>query len=84
MNKEPSPGDFEQPSSPDNSKSSAAAADGSVWSAISTLVAGPTVWGGIGVLLDKWLETPRVFSAGGVIVGFITSLYIVYIRFGRD
>ncbi len=58
--------------------------EGLVWSAIGTLVAGPLVWGGAGWLIDRWLETPRVYTAAGVIVGFITSLYIVYIKFGRD
>lgn len=53
------------------------------WSAIATLVGGPVTWGGIGWLLDRWLETDRVFTAGGVIVGFITSIYIVYVRYGR-
>ena len=53
------------------------------WSAIATLVGGPLTWGGIGWLLDRWLETDRVFTAGGVIVGFITSIYIVYVRYGR-
>jgi F0F1-type ATP synthase assembly protein I len=58
--------------------------EGMVWSAIGTLIAGPVVWGGFGWALDRWLETPRVFTAAGVVVGFITSLYIVYIKFGRD
>lgn len=53
------------------------------WSAIATLVGGPLTWGGIGWLIDHWLNTPRVFTAGGVIVGFITSIYIVYVRYGR-
>ena len=55
------------------------------WSIISTLVAGPIVWGGIGALVDHFAHTTnRVFTALGVVVGFITSVYIVYIRFGRD
>jgi hypothetical protein len=58
--------------------------EGLVWSAIGTLVAGPLVWGGAGMLIDRWLETTRAYTAAGVIVGFITSLYIVYIKFGRD
>ena len=53
------------------------------WSAIATLVGGPLTWGGIGWLLDGWMDTERVFTAGGVVVGFITSIYIVYVRYGR-
>lgn len=55
-----------------------------VWAAISTLVAGPAVWGAVGWAVDQWLHTTRTFTAVGVVVGFITSLYIVYIRFGRE
>ncbi|MEY4347937.1 MAG: hypothetical protein RIS43_356 [Actinomycetota bacterium] len=55
-----------------------------VWAAISTLVAGPAVWGAIGWACDHWFNTSRVFTAAGVVIGFITSLYIVYVRFGRD
>ena len=54
------------------------------WAIISTLLAGPIVWGGIGALIDKAANTSRVFLPLGVVVGFITSIYIVYVRFGRD
>lgn len=54
------------------------------WAIISTLLAGPIVWGGIGALVDKAVNTSRVFLPLGVVVGFITSIYIVYVRFGRD
>ena len=65
------------------SPSTSRAGESMAWSAIATLVGGPVTWGGIGWLLDRWLETDRVFTAGGVIVGFITSIYIVYVRYGR-
>jgi F0F1-type ATP synthase assembly protein I len=55
-----------------------------VWAAISTLVAGPAVWGFFGWLADGWFNTTRTFTAVGVVVGFITSLYIVYVRFGKN
>ena len=54
------------------------------WSIISTLVAGPIVWGGIGALVDHFAGTNRVFLPLGVVLGFVTSFYIVYVRFGRD
>lgn len=54
------------------------------WGIISTLVAGPIVWGAIGALIDNAINTTRVFLPLGVIVGFITSFYIVYVRFGRN
>ena len=53
------------------------------WSAIATLVGGPLTWGGIGWFIDRWLDTGRAFTASGVIIGFITGIYIVYVRYGR-
>ena len=58
--------------------------EGQVWGAISTLVAGPAVWGFGGWFLDGWLNTTRTYTAIGVVVGFITSLYIVYVRYGKN
>ena len=54
------------------------------WAAISTLVAGPAVWGFFGWLADSWFDTSRVFTAIGVVVGFITSFYIVYVKLGKN
>ena len=62
---------------------SAGSAESMAWAAIGTLVAGPATWGGIGWLADRWLGTDPVFTAIGVMVGFATSVYIVYVRFGR-
>lgn len=55
-----------------------------VWSIISTLVAGPAVWGGIGWAVDVWRETGRTFTAIGVVVGFVTALYLVYVKYGKN
>jgi ATP synthase protein I len=69
---------------PKNSNESHASGENFVWSAISTLVAGPAVWGGVGFLLDSNFSEDRYFTAAGVVVGFVTSLYIVYVKYGRD
>ncbi len=53
-------------------------------SAIGSLVGGVLVWGGVGILLDHWLGTGRALTALGVVVGFLTGFFIVYVRFGRD
>lgn len=59
--------------------------ESTVWSMISTLVAGPAVWGAVGYGVDRLLgPTGSVFTALGVVVGFVTSIYIVYVRYGRD
>ncbi|MGB8021660.1 MAG: AtpZ/AtpI family protein [Candidatus Nanopelagicales bacterium] len=54
------------------------------WSALGTLLSGPIVWGGVGLLIDIWLGTGRIFTAAGVVLGALTAFYIVYVRFGRD
>jgi len=46
------------------------------------MIAGMAVWGGIGALLDRWLST-QVFLPIGVIVGVASSIYLVYIKYGK-
>jgi F0F1-type ATP synthase assembly protein I len=50
-----------------------------VWGLISTLVGGPAVWGAIGYGVDQLADT-AVFLPVGVVVGFVTSFYIVYVK----
>ena len=50
-----------------------------VWGLISTLVGGPAVWGAIGYGVDRLLDT-SLFLPIGVVVGFVTSFYIVYVK----
>jgi F0F1-type ATP synthase assembly protein I len=50
-----------------------------VWGLISTLVGGPAVWGAIGYGADRLLDT-SAFLPIGVVVGFVTSIYIVYVK----
>ena len=50
-----------------------------VWGLISTLVGGPAVWGAIGYGVDRLLDT-SAFLPVGVVVGFVTSIYIVYVK----
>lgn len=50
-----------------------------VWGLISTLVGGPAVWGAIGYGADRVLDT-SVLLPIGVVVGFVTSFYIVYVK----
>ena len=50
-----------------------------VWGLISTLVGGPVVWGGIGYGVDRLLDT-SAFLPVGLVVGFVTSFYIVYVK----
>ena len=50
-----------------------------VWGLISTLVAGPAVWGGIGYGVDR-LTDAGVYTPIGLVIGFVTSFYVVYVK----
>lgn len=58
--------------------------DDFVWSLVGTLVGGPVTWGALGWGLDTLLGIDRVFLPIGVVLGFVTSLVVVYWRFGRE
>lgn len=53
--------------------------DNLVWGLISTLVAGPAVWGGIGFGVDRLTES-GVYTPIGLVIGFVTSFYVVYVK----
>ena len=52
--------------------------------AVGTLLAGPLTWGLIGIGADAVFDTGRLFLALGIVLGFVTSFYVVYVRFGRE
>ena len=54
-----------------------------VWGLICTLVAGPAVWGAVGFGADRLAGT-AFLTPVGVVVGFLTSLYIVYVKAVRE
>lgn len=54
------------------------------WGVIGTLLSGILVWGGVGLLLDSWLDLHYLFLPIGMLVGVGTAIYIVYLRYGRD
>ena len=45
------------------------------------MLSGIIVWGGVGWLLDRWLET-RVFTLVGVILGLTVAIYLVVVKYG--
>lgn len=50
---------------------------------MSTLLSGIIVWGGIGALLDWWLDIPnRIGLLVGMIVGMVLALYLIIKKFG--
>lgn len=57
---------------------------GTAWSITGTLLGGILVWGGIGFLLDRWLDLRWLFLPIGMVIGAGASIYSVYLRYGRD
>jgi F0F1-type ATP synthase assembly protein I len=45
------------------------------------MLSGIIVWGGVGLLLDRWLET-RFFALVGVILGLGVAIYLVVVKYG--
>lgn len=45
------------------------------------MISGMAVWGGVGWLLDRWLDT-RVFLPVGIILGISVAIYLVVARYG--
>ena len=52
------------------------------WTAFSYLISGPLLYGGLGWLVDRWLDT-EVFVVIGLLAGMALSLYMIYLRYVR-
>jgi F0F1-type ATP synthase assembly protein I len=50
--------------------------------AISYLIAGIVVWGFVGWLVDRWLDTGGVATGIGAVVGAAGGVYLVVRRLG--
>lgn len=57
---------------------------GTAWGITGTLVSGMLTWGGVGYLIDRWLDLRWLFLPVGLLVGMGASIYLVYRRHGRD
>jgi ATP synthase protein I len=57
--------------------------DGAAWSIVSYLLSGLIFWGGAGWLLDHWLGT-KIFLLVGLLLGAVASLYLVWLRYGKQ
>lgn len=54
------------------------------WAVLSYLLAGMLVWGGIGWLLDDWLDIPKHLGAFvGMVFGAGLGLYLIVKRLGQ-
>lgn len=45
------------------------------------MLSGIIVWGGVGWLLDRWLET-RFFILVGTLLGLTVAIYLVVVKYG--
>jgi ATP synthase protein I len=61
---------------------SAGTGAGQGWTAIAYLIGGMAVWGVIGWLVDRWLDTGGIATAVGVVVGMAGGVYLVARRLG--
>jgi F0F1-type ATP synthase assembly protein I len=57
--------------------------ENALWSIVGYLLSGLLIWGGIGWGIDRWLDT-SYFLLIGLLLGAGASVYLVWLRFGRD
>lgn len=53
------------------------------YTVLAYLLSGLIVWGGIGWLADRWLGTEFLVLIG-LLVGMGSSMYIVWLRYGKS
>ncbi|WP_040338312.1 AtpZ/AtpI family protein [Candidatus Blastococcus massiliensis] len=51
------------------------------WSVTGTLISGMAVWGGVGWLIDRWLDL-RLFAPIGIVLGMAVAIYVVVVKYG--
>jgi F0F1-type ATP synthase assembly protein I len=68
----------QHPGRPDEPPSGA----GQGWSAIAYLLGGMAIWGFIGWLVDRWLDTGGIATGIGAVVGAAGGVYLVVRRLG--
>lgn len=59
------------------------AGEGAAWNIVSYLLSGLIFWGGAGWLLDRWLGT-KIFLLVGLVLGAAASLYLIWLRYGKQ
>ncbi|MCX6437079.1 MAG: hypothetical protein NTZ06_00265 [Actinobacteria bacterium] len=57
--------------------------ENALWSIFGYLLSGLLFWGAVGWGLDSWLGTSYLLLVG-LLVGMGASLYLVWLRFGRE
>jgi len=57
--------------------------ENAIWTIFAYLLSGLLFWGGAGYLADRWLDTTYL-TLVGLLIGLGASLYLVWLRFGRE
>jgi ATP synthase protein I len=57
---------------------------GEAWTALSTLVSGIAVWGGIGYVIDRVAGTRPVLFVIGVLLGNFAGIYLIYVKYFKE
>nr|WP_203676810.1 AtpZ/AtpI family protein [Actinoplanes siamensis] len=55
---------------------------GAGMTAVTYLIAGMLVWGGIGWLVDHYVGTPGIFTGIGSVLGIAGGVYLIVRRLG--
>lgn len=50
---------------------------------IAYLLSGPLTFGGIGMLLDWWLDTSFLVVCG-LLIGMALAFYVIWLRYGKQ
>lgn len=72
----------QQPQHPDDSDKTPAAGAEQGWTAITYLITGIVIWGGVGWLIDSWLDLGGLAIGIGSIVGAACGVYLIARRLG--
>jgi F0F1-type ATP synthase assembly protein I len=72
----------EPPSKPDGDDGQNPPDTGMGMTAVSYLLAGMLVWGGIGWLVDHYVGTKGIFAGIGAVVGIAGGVYLIVRRLG--
>ncbi|MFU8852637.1 AtpZ/AtpI family protein [Micromonospora sp. SL1-18] len=55
---------------------------GQGWTALSYLIAGMLVWGFVGWLVDRWLDTRGIATGIGIVLGMAGGIILVVRKLG--
>jgi F0F1-type ATP synthase assembly protein I len=57
---------------------------GTGWTITSYMIGGIAIWGVLGFLIDRLAGLEHVFLPIGFIVGAAASIYLVWLRYGKE